>query len=410
VITALCHPALQDIGNEGRDGLVPRYIGLDLHARYIHGCEWMPEAADGHKERHFRFPNTPDGWAQLLPQLDRTCWVALEVTGSAFEVHDMLSPHADRVLLANPVDLKRLGSGRHTDRVDAARLAKMLAVGTLPIVWVPPQPMRDVRRLLYYRARLASGRRRAINQAKVVLRRNGHLLPRETDVRRWLTQDILNTLAASDRVILLSACRQLTALEAEIDGIEGEIARCVVDVPAVQVLLTITSVGLITAAATWAILGDPHRFSRAKQVTRYAGLDPSIVQSGEQHRQGHISKAGSPLLRTLLVEAANSLARWDSGPLGQFYTRKAQEVGPRKAIIALARKLLIVAWRMLLTGEVYRAARATVVARKQREVLKKTRIQMPTTVQEPTRAIQRPRARVGETEGAMSRQRTLVPS
>jgi hypothetical protein len=84
-----------------------------------------------------------------------------------------------------------------------------------------------------------------------------------------------------------------------------------------------------------------HRFSRAKQVARYAGLDPSIVQSGKQHRQGRISKAGSPLLRTLLVEAAHSLARWDSGPLGQFYARKARQVGPRKAMIALARKLLM---------------------------------------------------------------------
>jgi len=272
----------------------------------------------------------------LLPQLDRTCWVALEVTGSAFELHDALSPHVDQALLANPVDLKRLGSGRHTDRVDAARLAKMLAVGTLPTVWVPPQPMREVRRLVYYRARLASSRRRAINQAKVVLRRAGHVLPRETDVRRWLTAERMAALPASDRVILLSTCRQITALEAEIDGIEGEIARAVAAVPAIQVLLTITGVGLITAAATWAIVGDPHRFSRTKQVARYAGLDPSIVQSGEQHRQGRISKAGSPLLRTLLVEAAHSLARWDNGPLGQFYTRKAQEVGARKAIIALA--------------------------------------------------------------------------
>ena len=129
------------------------------------------------------------------------------------------------------------------------------------------------------------------------------------------------------------------------------------DVPAVQVLLTITGVGLISAAATWAILEEPHRFPRAKQVARYAGFDPSIVQSGEQHRQGRISKAGSPLLRTLLVEAAHSLARWDSGPLGQFYARKAQEIGPRKAIIALARKLLIVAWRMLQTGEIYRSGK-----------------------------------------------------
>ncbi len=391
---------------------MPRYIGLDLHARYIHGCEWKPEAADGHKEQHFRFPNTPDGWAQLLPQLDRTCWVALEVTGSAFEMHDVLSPHAGRVLLANPVDLKRLGSGRHTDRVDAARLAKMLAVGTLPTVWVPPQPMREVRRLVYYRARLASSRRRAINQAKSVVRRHGHVLPRETDVQRWLTQAFLDTLPASGRVILQSACRQITVRETEIAEIAAEIARCVVDVPAVQVLLTITGVGLISAAATWAILGDPHRFPRAKQVARYAGLDPSIVQSGEQHRQGRISKAGSPLLRTLLIEAAHSLARWDTGTLGQFYARKARQVGPRKAIIALARKLLIVAWRMLLTGEVYRAAKATVVARKQRELQKAIRIQLPAPppTQYPVDIARRPTARAREEEGVMSRRRTLVSS
>ncbi len=390
--------------------MVPRYIGLDLHARYIHGCEWNPEADDGQKERHFRFPNTPDGWAQLLPQLDRTCWVAFEVTGSAFEVHDMLSAHVDRVLLANPIDLKRFGSGRHTDRVDAARLAKMLAVETIPTVWVPPQPMREVRRLVYYRARLASNRRRAINQAKNVLRRHGHVLPREADVQRWLTQERVVALPASDRVILLSACRQITALEAEIDGLEGEIARGVADVPAVPVLLTITGMGLIGAAATWAILGDPHRFTRPKQVTRYAGLDSSIVQSGEQHRQGRISKTGSPLLRTLLVEAAHSLAQWDSGPLGQFYARKAREIGPRKAIVALARKLLIVAWRMLLTGEVYRAARAATVARKHRELQSKIRIQMPSTVPVlySARVIRQPRTRAGETEGAMSPRRTLV--
>jgi len=369
-----------------------------------------PEADDSQKERHFRFPNTPDGWAQLLPQLDRTCWVALEVTGSAFEVHDVLSVHVGRVLLANPIDLKRFGSGRHTDRVDAARLAKMLAVGTIPTVWVPPQPMREVRRLVSYRARLASNRRRAINHAKNVLRRHGQVLPRETDVQRWLTPERVAVLPGADRVILLSACRQISAVEAEIDGLEGEIARGVADVPAVQVLLTITGMGLIGAAASWAILGDPHRFTRPKQVTRYAGLDPSIVQSGEQHRQGRISKTGSLLLRTLLVEAAHSLAQWDSGPLGQFYARKAQEIGPRKAIIALVRKLLIVAWRMLLTGEVYRAVRATTVARKHRERQKKIRIQMPSTVPvpDPARVTRRPRVYAGGTEGAMSRQRTLV--
>ncbi len=112
------------------------------------------------------------------------------------------------------------------------------------------------------------------------------------------------------------------------------------------------------------------------------------------------------------MEAAHSLAKWDSGPLGQFYARKAREIGPRKAIIALARKLLIVAWRMLLTGEVYRAARATTVARKYREVQKKLRIQMPSMVpvQDLARVSRQPRTCPGGTEGAMSRRRTLVSS
>jgi len=103
-------------------------------------------------------------------------------------------------------------------------------------------------------------------------------------------------------------------------------------------------------------------------------------------------------------------AQWDNGPLGQFYTRKAPEIGARRTIIARARKLLIVAWRMLLTGEVYRAARATTVARKHRGLQKKTRIQMPSTVPvpDPPRVTRRPRAGAWQMEGAMSRRRTLV--
>jgi hypothetical protein len=83
-------------------------------------------------------------------------------------------------------------------------------------------------------------------------------------VQRWLTQEFLDTLPKSDRVILQRARRQITLLESELDGIEGENARCVVDVPAVHVPLTTTDVGLLEAAATWATLGDPRRFARPK--------------------------------------------------------------------------------------------------------------------------------------------------
>lgn len=346
---------------------MPRYFGLDLHKRYVHGCEWLVEEQKG---RHFRFPNTDDGWATFIRQLDAECWVALEVTGNAFEAHDMLSPHVGKVLLANPLELKRLGSGRHTDRVDAERLAKMLALGMLPTVWVPPQAVRGVRRLLQYRDRLVRNRRRYLAQAKAVLRRHCLHVPRNVNPRRWLEREAVQQLPEVDRIILLSSLRQLTSVDAEIQAIEAEIARHVVDEPGVQLLLSITGVGLVTAATLWAYIGDPTRFRTAKQVTRYAGLDASIHQSGEQERHGRISRNGSKLLRTVAVEAAHSVARHDMGPLGLFYHRKRRQIGHHKAVVALARKLLVVAWRMLLTGEPYRAAKPSLIEQKRRQLVR----------------------------------------
>ncbi len=345
---------------------MPRYIGLDLHKMYVHGCEWTPGAPDRDKARHFRFPNTQEGWTWLVNQVDRTCWVALEVTGSAFEAYDRLSPHVDRVLLANAREMKRLGSKRHTDRVDAARLAKALVLDLLPTVWVPPLPMREVRRLLHYRDRLGRVRRRFINQAKRVFLRHGILLSAHADVHHAAASRDLSTIPAGDRVILASTLRQAAAVEAEILVIEREIAARVHTIPEVRQLLTITNVGMLAAAAMWASLGDPHRFAHAKQVARYAGLDPSFVQSGEEFRPGRISKNGNTLLRMLLVEVALGLGRHDEGALGQFYRRKKAQIGHKKAVVALARKVLIVAWRMLLTGEDYRTSKPRQVTRKHR--------------------------------------------
>nr|PZN37349.1 MAG: hypothetical protein DIU70_12825 [Bacillota bacterium] len=92
-------------------------------------------------------------------------------------------------------------------------------------------------------------------------------------------------------------------------------------------------------------------------MTRYAGLDPSVYQSGEQDRRGRISKNGDGLLRRILVQAAYQVARHDTGALGDFFRRKQKQIGTKRAIIALARKLLVVAWKILLTNTPYRSVR-----------------------------------------------------
>ncbi|HEY8342882.1 MAG TPA: IS110 family transposase [Calditerricola sp.] len=334
---------------------MPRYVGLDLHKAYVHGCEFRPELPSGQQERHFRFPNTPSAWAEFVAQLDPDTWVAFEVTGNAFEIYDLLSPHAGKVLPANPVELKRLGSGRHTDRVDAARLAKMAALGTVPVVWVPPQPMRQVRRLLACRERVDKYRRALLNQVRAVCRRHGLQVPQRVSLVRWLETVDLSELPAGEQAIVWATLQAAQVLEAQVEALTAEVARHVAAIPEVQRLLSITGVGILTAATVWAKIGDPRRFRGPKQVARYAGLDPSVEQSGERDRRGRITLHGDRLLRRMLIEAAWSVSRHETGALGEFYRRKVRQLGAKQAIVALARKLLIVAWRILLTGEPYRA-------------------------------------------------------
>jgi len=357
--------ALQGTNSGEEVKRVPRYIGLDLHRDYIHGCEFQPEGPRGGQERHFRFPNTPQAWTAFCGQLDRDTQVAFEVTGSAFEVHDSLSPRAGKVLVANPLELRRLGSGRHTDRADAARLAKLLALDAVPTVWVPPQPVRQVRRLLACRERLDSYRRALENQARATLRRHHIRVPPRANVQEWVKMADTARLPAGERAILLATLQAAQALKARMEDLTAQITQRVADVPEVRLLLTLTGVGLLTAAAIWARLGDPHRFSGPKQVARYAGLDPSVDQSGQRDRRGRITRHGDGLLRRMLIEAAWSAARHDTGSLGEFYRRKVKQLGARRALVALARKLLIVAWRMLQTGEPYRACKPALVHRKE---------------------------------------------
>jgi len=340
---------------------VTRYVGVDVHKSYLHVGEWVPETGE---RRHWQVSNRPEGWAELLQRLDGSCHVVLEATGNAFELHDLLQAQVAEVVVANPLELRRLGAGRHTDRVDVDRLVGMLALGVVPKVWVAPQPYRGVRRLLRFRERLVSQRRTLVNQAKAVLRRQGLALPTEGDVRRVLSSREVERLPAEEQVILTCAVQQLAQVEAAIAAVEGAIAQQVGHERGVRRLLTIPGVGLVTAAVIWAALGDPRRFRGPKQVARYAGLDPQVEQSGERDRRGPISRQGKGLLRTVLVEAAQVAARHDTGYLRAFYLRKAKQLGQKRAVVALARKLLIVAWRILCTGRPYRALKPALCRRK----------------------------------------------
>jgi len=349
---------------------VPDYVALDLHRDYVHRCQLEPHP-EGAKMRHSRFPNTREGWARFIEtETGPQTWVAFEVTGNAFEVWDLLSPHVGRVLVAKASAAKEKGSGRKTDRADTERLVLGLAQGTLPAVWVPPKEVRDLRHLLQARRRTDSRRKAVGNQLRAILRRNWIQVPTGTDVQAWIAAhpEALDELGPADRILALSALRQYEVLAQEVAALTAEVAARTEKEPRVQLLLSIPGVSLITAAHIYAYLGDPSRFPGPKQLTRYAGLDPSVHSSGERNRRGRTSKNGCKPLRTALIEAAHTVARYDTGPLGQFFARMRKKAGYHKSIVALARKLLIVAWRILLTGTSYHGARLETTQRKVRHL------------------------------------------
>jgi transposase len=120
----------------------------------------------------------------------------------------------------------------------------------------------------------------------------------------------------------------------------------------VQLLCTIPGVGRRTAEVVVAYLDDPERFQNARQVSSYAGLVPRRFQSGEMDRHGRIHKRGPGLLRTALVEAAWMTLRYNPWARS-VYERICgrQRTRRKKAIVAVARKLLVRCWIMLLRRE-----------------------------------------------------------
>ncbi len=318
-------------------------LALDLHKEYIYGYQEHP----GEKARRFRYANGREQWRDLARKhVDSETRVVFEATGGAFALYDILSPLAKDVVVANPLELKRYGSGRHTDKVDVERMAGMLMLGTVPQVWVPPQMVREVRQLLNYRDSLVRQEVAMRNRAKMALLAVGVVLPRGKDPITGLGE-AFSTLPRATQVVVASAMRKSREAEEEAQAILAEIEAMLKDDAMFQAVLSLQGIGRLTAAVVWATIGDPARFATKKQVTRYVGFDPTVFQSGETNHNGHISRHGPSLVRKYAVEAVRSIIRSGKGPFFTYYQHLREIHGHSRAAVATARKLVIAAWTLM---------------------------------------------------------------
>lgn len=259
---------------------------------------------------------------------------------------------------------------RKNDRADALKLAQLSAMNQLRLVHVPERETREWRALINYRHRLIRQRTSSKNHIRDVLNREGLWLARGAAawtikgmaeleaLARPLTEVALGELWRGELAVelmhLQTIERQLRQVEAKLD----ELGR---DEQRVQLLQTIPGVGPRLAEALVTLIDNPHRFKRGKEVGAYLGLVPKQIQSGESNRLGRITRAGSRVLRSLLVEVSWVGLRYNSW-MRSVYERTRRNSRTRKkiAIVAVARKLLIRCWAMLRDGTPWRPDYATI--------------------------------------------------
>jgi transposase len=356
------------------------FYGLDVHKEFIQICQLDAKGANRKDYRIGGSAEEIDRWSQGLGRRDQ---VVLETTFHSWAIHAIVSQYAGRVVVANALQVKAIAHAKiKTDKVDAHTLARLLQADFLPSVELPDEKSWALRQLVSHRRLLVKHRVAVKNAILAAFHRRLICLP-EGDAftargRRWMRSV---ELAAAERFLVDNALELLGAIEARLDATDQQLLNTAAIEEQAQLLMTIPGVGVTVAVGLLAAIGDIRRFPSPGQLDSYFGLVPRVSQSAGRCHHGRITKAGPGNARSLAVEAAQILARSPS-PIATTFYRVRRKRGYNVAVTALARKLIVLVWYMLQSGEPYRYARVESTRQKLRSLIPK---------HERTRTLQPPR-------------------
>lgn len=339
-----------------------RFIGLDVHKHYLIAVGVDEELNVVLPVRRVEFSYLEAWMKKTLTKQDE---VVLEMTTNTWQLYDELCVYAGSVLVVHPPHVALITRSQvMNDKIAASILARLLAKGLLVGVWVPPQDIRELRGLVSQRKKMTGLATQAKNRLHAVLQRH-HLLAaegnpfHESQKNWWLTLpmgSLEKINVQSDLETLQFAQKQqdrLTSMMAEIANQSEDVIR----------LLQLPGFGVVTAITVWAAIGDIQRFEDAQHLVGYAGLGTRVHDSGMISRSGRITKAGRRDLRVVLVEAAQVAANTHPHWKAEL-ARLQPRLGRNKAIVAIARKLLVAVWYILAQDKTDRFAQPEAIAQK----------------------------------------------
>jgi transposase len=334
-----------------------RFVGCDVHKRT---AVFTILLEDGKLFTTFTVPVTREALRSFAErQLQGEDRLAMEATSNTWAVAGVLRPFVQEIIIGNPLRVRAIAEAKiKTDKVDSRVLAELLRCDYLPRVWQPDAETQRLRRLTHRRAALVSDRTRLKNRLHSILHHT--LVPLPTcDLfskagMAWLKELPLNEEEALARN---SDLRLLELTELEIADLDKLLVREAWQDEKVRLAMSIPGMDYTVAQTCLAAIGDVSRFANGKKLAAYLGLNPSTRQSGTHCYHGRITKQGNAHARWLLVQAAQHLGQY-RGPLGQTMRRIIQRKNRSVAVVACARKLAVLLWHVLTSGEPFRYAPA----------------------------------------------------
>jgi len=360
--------------------------GLDIHNHFIIGTI---VTLNGEKVQR-RFDRTIEG-TQLLRDwiAENDCpIVACESTNSFwYPIYDCLSP-ITKVIVGNAYDMKIL-THKKTDKIDSEIIANLALKDMVLPSHIASVPQRDFRNLMRLRHFLVSkatdlkNRMHAIFQAELfhlssVLSDpfgtsgrhiiSGIIAGRQTDkILQIIPKEVLDRKHDELRELLShrispAALLQLDISSRTLESLMIEIKRITEMAKNMvkqlyprefEILCSMPGVGDITAMTLLSEIGDFKDFASGDKLTAWVGLVPKVYQSADHNIHAGITRRGTKYVRWVMTQAAHAAARRKKSRFRDYYNGKKDRLGTSKTIVALARKMLTIAWHLITNDELY---------------------------------------------------------
>jgi transposase len=368
-----------------------RCAGLDVHKKNVVACRIVPAPQGGWRKEVRKFGTFTDELLLLADWLRASgvTHVAMESTGVYWKpVYNILEAEF-AVVLVNAQHIKFV-PGRKTDVNDAQWIAELLQHGLLKGSYIPEVAQRDLRDLLRYRTQLIQARASEINRVQKVLETANiklgsvasnvlgvsgrdmleHLIAGQEDPAQLaqlargrlrakiadLERALRGEVREAHRILLKLHLEHIDDLNAKINALSEEIERLLIPFDQVEAITRLDAIPGVNATIAQVIVAelglDMSRFPTAGHAASWAGLVPGREESAGRNRSSRIRK-GNKHLKSALVQAAHAAGRRKDHYLGAQYRRLTARRGKKRATIAVAHSILVIAYHMIERGTEY---------------------------------------------------------